>query len=108
MKSANLLASKGFIQLNIHLIQTVGLHEAIIIGELLSEYNYWEQHGKLDNGWFYSTVENIQKRTSLSRYQQAKAIEHLEELGVLKTTLRGVPARRYIKIDDDKLLELFS
>ena len=38
---SKLLSSDGFIVVNKNLIRELGLHEAIIIGELCSEYNYW-------------------------------------------------------------------
>ena len=42
---SKLLSTDGFIQVNKTLIKKVGLHEAILIGELCAEYNYWEELG---------------------------------------------------------------
>ena len=43
---SKLLSTDGYIQVNKALIKKIGLHEAIIIGELCSEYNYWEEQNK--------------------------------------------------------------
>ena len=58
---SELLATDGYIQVNKKLIKTLGLHEAIIIGELCSEYNYWKNREELVEGSFYSTRENIEE-----------------------------------------------
>ena len=39
-------------------IKKLGLHEAILLGELCSEYAYWEKNNKLDNGYFFSSISN--------------------------------------------------
>ena len=62
---SKLLSIDGYIQVNKMLIKKLGLHEAIIIGELCAEYNYWEEQGKLDDDMFYSTRENIENNTFL-------------------------------------------
>ena len=56
---ASLLASSSFIMTNKILIKAVGTDAAILLGELCSEYNYWEQRNELTNKhWFFSTREN--------------------------------------------------
>ena len=65
----NLLADNGYILVNKEVIKKLGLHEAILLGELCSEYAYWEKNNKLDNGYFFSTRKNI--------YDNIKMIETL-------------------------------
>lgn len=105
---SKLLSTDGFIQVNKTLIKLLGLHEAIIIGELCSEYNYWEAQGKLIDGMFYSTRENIEENTGLNEHYQRKAMKHLQELGLLIVEKKGVPATNYYKVVEDKLLTLLS
>lgn len=86
-----------------------GLHEAILLGELASEYEYWDGLGKItDDGYFYSTVENIKENTTLSDSQQRKAIANLNKKGVIDVSLKGIPARRYFRINESALLELLN
>jgi len=58
-----------------------------------------------EDGFFFVTVEDLQYSTTLSKYQQSKAISKLEKLGLIKQQNRGVPPKRYFKlIFDNELL----
>ena len=102
------LANDNFIVVNKTLIRAFGLEEAIIIGELCSEYNYWKKQGNLEDDMFYSTMENIEENTGLSPYQQRKAIKNLEKAGVIRTELKGMPAVKWFAIDESQLLKNFT
>lgn len=105
---SKLLAVDGYIVVNKELIKQLGLHEAIIIGELCSEYNYWDAHEKLKNDMFYSTRENIEKNTGLNEHYQRKAFATLQEYEVIKIEKKGLPAVNYYKINFDKLFSLLT
>jgi DNA-binding PadR family transcriptional regulator len=55
---------------------------------------------------FYETVERMEENTTLTKYQQLKAIAVLEDAGVIRTERRGLPAKRYFAINEEKLLEV--
>ena len=105
---AKLLSTDGFIQVNKTLIKKIGLHEAILVGELCAEYNYWDEQGKLEDGYFYSTRDNIEENTGLSEHYQRKALSHLYELGIILIEKRGLPAKNYYKIDFNILLSVIE
>lgn len=105
---AKLLSTDGFIQVNKTLIKKVGLHEAILIGELCAEYNYWEERDMLDDGYFYSTRDNIEENTGLSEHYQRKALSTLYELGIILIEKRGLPAKNYYKINFNTLLSIIE
>ena len=105
----NILANDNYIIVNRSLIKELGLKEAIILGELASEYNYYKNNESLDeNGYFYSTIENIQENTSLSSYEQKKCLDNLSKRGFISLTLKGVPAKRHIKINPLPIINLFA
>ena len=106
MSILRLIANDNFIVVNKSLIHLFGLEETLILGELVSEYEYWRSRGELEGGWFYSTVENIEKNTSLSKHKQKKALENLQQAGVICYQRKGMPAKRYIKINEDVLEEV--
>ena len=89
-------------------MQLLGLEEAILFGELASEYEYWRGQDKLDDGWFYSTVENVEENTTLTKYKQKKAFDNLQGMGLLEIQRKGLPAKKYIKINEEKLYEILS
>lgn len=83
---ASLLSSTKYIIVNKDLIKTIGLHEAIIVGELCAEYTYWESQGQLvDNEYFYSTRENIEDNTGINAHYQRVAIKNLENNGIIES-----------------------
>jgi hypothetical protein len=84
----------------------VGNDAAILLAELASSQVYFENNGMLTDGMFFETVELIEDRTNLTKYQQSKAVKVLEEAGILKTKLKGIPAKRYFAVDGEKILEL--
>ena len=105
MNLLKLLASDGFLVVNKTLMFKLGIYEAIILAELISEYNYWEAKGQLEDGYFYSTFENIEKNTNISLHHQRAAFAHLESLEILSKIRKGIPSKRYIKINEEKVIE---
>lgn len=105
---AKLLSTDGYITVNKTLIHNLGLHEAILIGELCAEYNYWDSLGKLENGSFFSTRQNIEENTGLNEHFQRKAFETLKEYGIVTITKKGLPAKNYYKIDFTQLYTALS
>lgn len=95
------LRSDGSVVVNKRLIHAIGLHEAILYSELLSKRNYFESRGMLEHGYFYNTADNLFRDTGLSAKQQRSAIKKLEDYGLIKTHLHGVPAKKYFKIVDN-------
>ena len=104
----NLLSNNGYIIVNKEVIKKIGLHEAIILGELCSEYCYWEKANKLDNGYFFSTRENIADNTGLSEYQQREPFKKLINMGIVKEKLKGMPQLKWYSLDMDNLYKLFN
>ena len=100
-----ILATDNFITVNRTVAGIVGLEAAVIFGELASESNYWQQHNPEAGGWFFSTVENLQKRTFLSAHQQREAIKRLEDQGWIETEKKGMPARRFIRMNEAAIIE---
>lgn len=105
---STLLASTGFIVTNKRLVQKLGLTEAALIGELCSEYNYWKSRGEASDGWFFSTVDNIEKETGIKKVTQATLLKRLSEVGVLKYQRRGLPPKRHILLDFDAIARILD
>jgi hypothetical protein len=103
-----LLSSDNFIAVNKDLAKAVGLDEAIMLGELASEYNYYEAQGMLTDGYFFSTVDNVEDKTTLSDYRQRKALKNLQAAGLLVVVRKGAPAKRYIMLNEDRISAIFQ
>jgi len=109
MSILKLLASDGFLSVNKHIAQIVGLDAAVLLAELASSYNFFEAIEQLTpDGMFFETVERIQVNTTLSQYQQAKAVKVLSDAGILETKKVGIPAKRYFRINEEVLIGILN
>ena len=108
MSILDLICSNGFITVNRHIASIVGLEAAVVLGELSSEYLYWQEHDPNFNGEFYSTIENLEQRTFLSGYSQRLALNKLQEQGWIQVTKKGMPAKRYIRLNEEKISEVVN
>lgn len=108
MDIISLLASDNYIVVNKDIIKTYGINTALLIGELASEYNYYLKNDLLDeNGMFYSTIENVEDNIGLSRHQQKTSLEELKKLEIIDAVVKGMPAKRYIKLNIENLTNKF-
>ena len=103
-----LISTSNFITVNKDLIKVLGLEEAILFGELASEYDYWSTRNEIENGYFYSTIENIEEKTTLTAYKQRKCLENLKNKGIIDIQIKGMPAKRYIKINEEQVFQIFN
>lgn len=99
----SILSNDGYIILNKYVMKALGLHEAILLGELCSEFIYWHKENKLQDGFFFSTRENIEKETTLSPHQQRQAIKTLVNEGLVEIVERDMPKKTYYRIHEEKI-----
>ncbi|MGN1339884.1 MAG: DUF6017 domain-containing protein [Oscillospiraceae bacterium] len=104
-----LLNPDNTISLNRPLAHAIGIMETITYGALVAKWYYYSERNMLDeDGWFYSTVPDLEESTALSEYQQKRCINSLTKLGLLKSKSKGMPAKRsFYIIDDVQLLEKY-
>ena len=108
MSVLQLISNSNFLVVNKELIIKVGLEESILLAEFASEYDYWENKSQLEDGYFYSTVENVEEKTTLSGHKQRKAINNLIQQELIEAKIKGIPAKSYIKINEEKIEQLFN
>lgn len=90
------------IMVNKNLINAIGKNATLLFGELLSKKYYYEEKGLIDNGWFYEVSKMVELNTGLSYYEQKKAENILIKEGLLKTDVRGIPAKKYYFIIENE------
>lgn len=90
------------IVVNRPLAHAIGLSEAIVYAALISKYYYYAERSKLDeDGWFFSTVPDLEESTALSDKQQKRCVDKLVKLGLIKCAMKGMPAKRSFLIIED-------
>lgn len=103
-----LISSKGYLTISKELARNIGLDETLVLTELISKYNYWNEKQQLDEeDYFYLTVEDLEYETTLSKYKQTQAINNLKKLKLIQTIVKGLPAKRYFKINENNIKKLF-
>ena len=102
------LAIGNFIMVNREIAVKLGINAAVMIAELANEEQYYETRGELENGWFYSSINNIEEKTTLKRYKQDTAINALKEVGLVETKVYGMTAKRYFRLNESALLNLLG
>lgn len=87
----------------------LGLGAAVVYSALISKYEYYYKHNMLgEDGFFYSTIADLQESTSMGKCQQSNAIKVLTDAGLVEVCRRGMPAKRYFRVRDEvKLLDKF-
>lgn len=111
MKILEQLNPNNTISFSRPLAHALGLNEAVVYSALISKQAYYAQRGMLDGeGYFFSTVADLQESTTLSKRRQCAAIKALVNAGLIECKKRGMPARRYFRVIDqteplEKLLE---
>lgn len=108
MSILSILSSSNYIVVNKDLIQNLGLESAVIFGVLASEADYWQKENRLNDGFFFCTVEKIRAITSLSEHVQRQAIVKLQKMKLIDVKYKGLPKTRYFKINEGQVLENFK
>lgn len=95
---------------NRFLAHAIGASEAVIYSALLAKSVYYGERGMISDGWFFSTVADLEESTTFSEKQQRRAIDKLIKAGLIRSERRGMPAKRFFKISEDldKLKEIIA
>ena len=102
-----LLSSTAFLVVNKTLAKNIGLKETVLLADLISKEEYFINNGMTD-GWFFNTESNIQKDTTLTPYQQRKALKTLKNHNIIETKRMGVPAKQHFKINEEQVVKFLN
>lgn len=103
------LSGDAYLSVNKYLIYRLGLKEAVLLSDLISKDQYFENKGLLDTeGFFFNTRKDRKKSTCLSYDLQYKIVKNLEKLNIIETKRKLTPAKTHFKINYDVLGEILS
>jgi hypothetical protein len=107
------LSQDAHLSLNKKLLKILGINTTLILSDLISKYKYFKLKNELDEEmFFYNSMHNIMKDTTLTPKQQRKAIEILEEKKILETKLNRKNKKTYptkhFKINFNRLEEILK
>jgi len=93
-----LLSNDTFLMVNKSLLrQLKDCDEAIVLTELVSAYKYFKD--QTTDGWFFQTVDYLERDLGMTYYRQCAAINSLIKKQLVQTKRLGMPARRFFKLD---------
>ncbi len=82
MKILERLNPNNTVSFNRPIAHALGLAAALVYSALIKKQVYYEQREMLDSeGFFYSTIADLEESTSLSKRQQSGAIKALTDAG---------------------------
>ena len=90
---------------NWRLVQACGgFEEAVIVAYLSSMQNYWIERHQLDSdGMFFCTVNTMRQQTTIEARKQRKVLKRLQGMGIITMKNKGIPAKRYLRVNADVL-----
>ena len=106
-----LLNIDNTLSINRLLSHAIGLKEAVMYQALIAKYVYYKKNNLLSNdGWFYSTISDLQESTTLTGKAQRRVCENLCNFNLIEKKLEGMPRKTYYRIVEncDLLLNILE
>lgn len=97
-----LLMSSSYFVLNKQIVKAIGIESGFLLTTLIEASDGLAN----DDGWFYKTAPSLEEETGLSNHKQSKIIEELTKLGILEQENKGMPMKRYFRINFNKIEKL--
>lgn len=97
-----LLMSSSYFVLNKQIVKAIGIEAGFLLTTLIEASDGLAN----EDGWFYKTSPSLEEETGLSNHKQSKIIEELTKLGILEQENKGMPMKRYFRINFNKMEEL--
>jgi DNA-binding PadR family transcriptional regulator len=86
---------------NKKLAKELGIDEAILFGSLCGYHTMFNGVEE-----FYCEQERIMEDTCLSEYRLQNALRNLKKEGLVSVVKKGMPAKNYYKLNEEKLMEV--
>ena len=97
-----LLMSSNYYVLNKQIIKVLGIESTFLLTALIEASD-----GLADEkGWFYKTAPSLEEETGLSKHKQSNIIDELIRLEILEQENKGMPMKRFFRINFKKIEEL--
>ncbi|MGL4412506.1 MAG: hypothetical protein ACRCTF_10400 [Bacteroidales bacterium] len=99
----DLLGTGGFLMVNKALVRLLSFDASILIAVFA---DCQELHGEE----FYQTTDQILHFTYgyMGEKKQRTAIKLLEESGCIEVTWKGMPKRRWLKLNEERIMEMIN
>ena len=96
----NILTGSSYWVLNKTLVAILGLDTAFFLSNLAEAESLFQSK----DGWFFQTKDTVESVSGLSRHKQDSCIKQLKELDFIKLELRGMPSKRWFRLNKLNIL----
>lgn len=98
------LLSSNYWVINKIIVKKFGIEAAFLLSVFAEAENMMAD----PDGWFYQTIEKTEEITTLTRWKQEQAIKKLIAENLLEQVAKGMPRKRYYRINYEVLTNLFA
>jgi len=109
------LSDENFRKFNVEVARYLGsINTAVLLNDMIDRFKYHRKKEELktlpnENGyWFFYTKDLCEERTTLTRKEQDTCFKTLKKLGIIDQKVLGLPAKRYFRLNLDKLNVFFN
>jgi hypothetical protein len=106
MNVLKMIGSTSLLMANKEIIRLTDIETAILYSDLAGAQDYWSERSETTDGYFFRTQIEIELNTTLSAKVQLRCLRVLEDKGLIKTKVKGLPAKKYFSIDSDCMYRL--
>lgn len=91
-------------------IKRWGLEAAGILCYFINYHERMKQSPgyRWDGGWFFCTIDRMKDELNVNHHAQERGIAKLKADGVLEAKVKGLPPRRYFRVNAEKLLMIIA
>ena len=110
IRLSNSIGSSGYVMLHRAIIKELGLENAAFLHYLINYHQrviYCVSH-IWDDGWFFCTVGKIINELHLTQDAQLRIVKKLLGSGMIEMKKMGLPARRFFRINSDKIEKIIT
>jgi hypothetical protein len=107
MNLKNILGTNAYWQVNKKIALATSIESAILLSELVDQFEFWKANGKLEeDNFFYCTTEKITERIGVTYKVLTRLKNELESVGLIETKVIGLPAKTHYKINTEGVMSL--
>ncbi|MFW6246949.1 MAG: hypothetical protein ACOC22_02105 [bacterium] len=110
MSITKLISFNQYVNVNLYIAKELKHPlSALLLGTLCSQYDYWEELGRLDDdGFFYITRDSLYDKSSLTHDMQRTAEKYLIKENLIEFKTKGIPPKNHYKINLENLLNFLN
>jgi len=93
-------STSAYVLANLHLSRSFGLEVSNLLPFLVYKQETLCKEKEKEDSYFYCTHEELENQIGISAHRQRKALKLMEDLGIITSYMKGLPAKKFYHIDE--------